>query len=281
MILTAIEKPVGPLVGHIELTASGVPSTAVTVSVQRTAQGRTMDVRGAFDMRVDGAMFVRDFEAGFGVATTYTAVALNSAGAVVDTVTVAAERLRSRVSGSVTIHDPVRPRDAITLTLRGSAAQAGVRPLNGDAINIPGRSLPVVVSAGRQGWSGFAFDVYTYLEEQSEQLDAMLGGYDSDRASGVLCFRVTENLPSQVPRTFFGFCPEPSVSWVRIGDKIRGDWSLTAVEVAPPAAALVEPVVTWGELSAYWNEHGGWAAFNAAYATQADVSKDLRPLGAA
>ncbi|PPG34528.1 hypothetical protein C5C25_00460 [Rathayibacter sp. AY2B9] len=281
MIVTAAARPLGVLTPHAEVTVESVPAGTSTVTVTRRQKRREFLTRGFVDLDRNDDLFVRDFETPFGIAVTYVATAVDAAGAVLGTAESGPVRMQTKPS-TVTIHDPIRPANALTLALGKNAITGGSRPLGGGIVPITNRSVPVSVSTVRAGWSQLSLDVVTYQDDEAEALEALLGGYDEDLGSGVLCFRVAGNVPPLIPRTFFARVDQPQPQWWPGGDgngNPRAEWTLTATEVQPPAPALVEPIVTSEDWTAWLRDNFGWEGFNLTFPTWAAANRSLIPLG--
>lgn len=274
--------PVGEarIPAHVEVTVQEPPPGTATVTVTRTAQRRTFDERGYVAMSVYSDPFGRDFEVPFDIPATYTAHARSSSGVVLETASAAPVQLASIRSSSVTIHDPLRPKHTMTLLLEEHALTGGTRPLGTQTIALHGRSVPIASGALRGGWQGVAFDVVTFTDDEAEQFDRMFGGYDADQGSGVLCIRPSGDVPALLPRVFFASiaAPNPEPYYRQLGRQ-EILWRLEAVEVVPPAPALVEPLVTWADWQAWIDGNFGLEGLNRTFPTWAAVNRSLLPLG--
>jgi hypothetical protein len=281
MIVSATPRTVGVLAPHDEVTVGSLPANAATVTVVRKQERREFLTRGLVAVGVSGDLFARDFEAPFAISPEYVATAFDRAGVPVATASVKPKPLQTRQS-TVTIHDPLRPARSLTLALGKSAIAGGGRALGGGLVQVANRSVPISVTTVRGGWTELSLDVVTYQHAEAEALDAMLGGYDDDQSSGVLCFRVAGNVPPLIPRTFFGRVDRPEPEWWPGGDgngNPRAEWTLRATEVQPPSPALVEPVVTWADWTAWLRDNYGWEGFNRTFATWSAANRSLIPLG--
>lgn len=282
MIVTASPRPVGILAPHTEVAVDEVPAGTETVAVIRTQRRRGFPTRGLVDLNINGDLFVRDFEMPYDAAVTYTATARDAGGQSLATATVAPSRLQSTRQSTVTMHDPIRPAQSITLALGKGAITGGRRELGGGTVAIANRSVPISVTSVRGGWTELALDVVTYQEEEAEALESLLGGYDDDQGSGVICFRVAGNVPSLIPRTFFGRVDRPEPAWWPGGDgdgNPRAEWALRVTEVQPPSPALVEPIVTWADWQAWMDRNYGWPGFARTFPTFSAANRSLSMLG--
>lgn len=282
MIVETFPQPVSQLAPHVEVTVDQVPAGAETVSVVRGQERRTFDTRGLVDRSVYSDLWVRDFEAPYGAAAVYTATAYDRAGQPIESASSSEVRLRSVKASVVTMHDPVRPEQSMTVVLGKDAANGGTRALGGDVMSASAASVPIAVNTVRGGWTSLTLDLVTYQEAEAEKLDALFGGYDIDGSSGVICFRLAENTPSLYPRTFFGRVTAPEPRWWPGGDgngNRRADWRVTAIEVQPPSPALVEPIVSWADWQAWMAQNFGWEGFARTFPTFADANRTLIPYG--
>jgi hypothetical protein len=281
MIVTATARPIGRLVAHAEVTVDAPPAGTASVTVTRRQQRRDFLTRGLVELDVYEDLFGRDFEMGFGLPATYTATAVDRAGVVLAIAESAPVKMDTRPS-TVTIHDPTRPAHSLTLALGKNAITGGSRPMGGGVVPIGNRSVPLSISTVRSGWTGLALDVVTYQAAEAEALEALLGGYDDDVGSGVLCFRVAGNVPTLIPRTFFGRVDQPEPRWWPGGDgngNPRAEWALRATEVEPPAPALADAIVTPADWEAWLRDNYGWEGFNLTFPTWAAANRSLLPLG--
>jgi hypothetical protein len=259
-----------------------VPEGTRSVTVTRAQERREFLTRGFVEVDVTADLFVRDFEMPYDSAVTYTATARDAGGSPLGKATVRPKALQSTRQSTVTMHDPLRPAKSITLALGRNAINGGQRELGGGAIPMASRSVPISVSSVRGGWTDLPLDVVTYQDAEAEALDAMLGGYDDEQGSGVICFRVSGNIPSLIPRTFFGRVNRPEPAYWPGGDgngNPRAEWALRATEVQPPSPALVEPVVRWADWQAWFDQNYGWQGFERAFPTWSAANRSLIPLG--
>ncbi|WP_146079277.1 hypothetical protein [Rathayibacter sp. AY1A4] len=281
MIVTAAARPLGVLTPHAEVTVESPPEGTSTVTVTRRQERRDFLTRGFVELDRNDDLFVRDFEMPFGLPVTYTATAVDAAGAVLATAQSSTIRMPTKPS-TVTIHDPTRPANALTLALGRNAITGGTRAMGGGLVSIANRSVPVSVNTVRGGWARLALDVVTYQDAEAEALEALLGGYDDDLGSGVLCFRVAGNVPPLIPRTFFGRVEQPEPQWWPGGDgngNPRAEWALRATEVQPPSPALVEAIVTHEDWTAWFRDNYGWEGFTRTFPTWSAANRSLVALG--
>lgn len=271
----------GAVPAHVELSVVDVPPGTATVSMTRRAQRRVHAVRDFVGRRTDGDLFARDFEWPFGLPFVYEATAHDRDGEPLLSVRSAPLERRSPRPGTITVHDPLRPAHQMTLMLETKATKSGSRTVGTELLRLQGRSAPLAVGALRSGWSGFAFDAVTMTRQQAEAFDTMFGGYDEDdEGSGVLCIRPASNVPVLVPRVFFASIPNPTPEPYYPGSgRAETVWRLEATEVAPPAPALVEPLVTWDDWQAWMRRNNGWEGLTRAFPTWQSRNRSLVPLG--
>lgn len=265
---------------HVEVSAEDVPDGTSTVTMTRTAQRREHLVRGFVRVPTTADLWARDFEAPFNLPSIYTATAHAADGTVLGQATSEPVRLQSTEAGVIVVHDPLRPKHTMRLMLERKATTNGARELAVEMVDVHGRSAPLASGALRRGWSGIAFDAVTFTRAQAEAFDAMLGGYDDDQSSGVLCIRPSGDVPVLVPRVFYASIarPTPEPYYPQQGRE-ETIWRLEAVEVQPPSPALVEPIVTWADWQAWFDQNYGWLGFERAFPTWAAANRSLIPLG--
>jgi hypothetical protein len=281
MDVRAKAVPVGRLLAHVEVEVTAPPAGTVTVSVKRASERRDFHVRGLVGVSVYSDLWVRDFEAPFGVPFRYEAVALDAAGNVLASATSASVTMQNGSVGKLLIHDPLRPLISLELELAQGALDGGSRKSTGSLVYWDGRSVPSLVNGIRNGWSGIRFDSLTHTDDQADTFDQLFGGYDmAGGSSGVLCIRPSVGVPRIVPRTFFAAVTDPKPeAWHPERGRKQIVWGLTATEVQPPAPALIEPIVSHADWNAWLDQNFGWQGFARTFATLADANRSLIPYG--
>jgi hypothetical protein len=246
-----------------------------TVTVYRIAGGRTFRVRGAVRAAVAGGLSRYDFEAPFGLELFYRAEMFDAAGV----------SLGFTGTGSVVldvaetwVHNPLDPAGATTVALRDNALRDLVRPSEGQVFYPQGRRVGVVVAGQRRGLSGVVLDLIVDSVDQADRFQVMAGGGYDGSLPPVGCFRVGAADRLRVPRPLFASLLEVSeqdMNYVLGGTQIT--FAVQGDEVAPPAEALIIPLLTRADVNAFYNSR---AAVKADNLTRGDVSRRYELAGA-
>lgn len=236
----------------VDVLVSEFPVGTVSLSVRRTAGGRTFPVRGLTRSTAAGAASVRDYEAGLDVASTYRTEFFDVEGLSIgfdSPVTVTLASVADVWGDSVAwFHDPLDPSTSVKVSLLGGAGHGISRPIPADVGFVSGRSVGVVFPGTRQGVQRLTLDCVTESREDGDRFDALFGRYDSD-ALGVVCVRTRPR--TRFPSTLFAFVGSP-VGQARDYDSWALNWFMEGDEVVPPVPAVVVPLLTYADFTAYY-----------------------------
>ncbi|MFK4760294.1 hypothetical protein ACI3KS_05100 [Microbacterium sp. ZW T5_45] len=256
----------------IDVPVSEFPAGSVTVSLTRTADGRTMDVRGGQRMPSGSPVVVLDPEPAFGVPNVYTLIGRDAGGVVVGSwplgsVVVAFD--------GVVIQQPLDTRLAVRVTRLAGTARELIRETPGELVYPQGQSLPGLVGLGpRRGLRDVALALKVASGADADMLQATLGTYDTRQ----LPIWLVRTPPGQrLPRILFcrvGSLRELDDSWW------TGAVRFTAVvtEVTPPAPGIAGVALTYSDVKVFYSTY---SAVKARYATYSDVKRDTSLIGAA
>lgn len=268
------------------------PDTA-TLTVYRTAAGRTHEVRGAVRAATAGSFTRIDFECPFNILVSYRAEMFDADGISLGFTD--ATVLPDVIDGPIPdddlypsdfffpeegligtgllsayswLHNPLDPQGAVRVSAMDSSARSLSRPVDGSISRPMGRRVGVMLSRGRGGLAGFTYDIHAPDEASADKVQAMLGDYTSNTVP-VLCLRVGgDETRMRIPKPLFlGVLdiPEEDID-VRWGgtETIQ---RMTGDEVAPPVPGLFIPLLTNADLNAYYATNAALIADNANNAT--------------
>lgn len=256
----------------IDVPVDEFPAGSVTVSVQRTCEGRVMDVRGGIRKPASSPLVVIDPEPGFQVPNDYTVIGHDIDGEIVGSWPVGSTTVD--FSGSV-IQQPLDPRLSVEVVRLVTMAADIERETPGDLVFPQGATLPGMVGLGpRQGIQGMAVDVLLSSASDADALQSTLGGY----ATSQLPVWLIRTPPDQrIPRIFFCHVPRLRESRV-IGDGGYLRFSATVSEVRPPAVGITATALTHSDMKVFFSTH---TEVKAQYSTHSDVKRDTSLIGAA
>lgn len=230
--------------------ASLHPDTASLAAIWRTGDGREWKVRGSVGISVSDQVARIDYEAPFGIPISYRAEMLNGAG---DSLGFTDSSSEVTLDVDETwVHNPLNPQIALqVVTLQGTSYEWS-RPVAGEVLFPKARRVGVVIGGARQGLRGQVFDLLVASDADADTFSSMLGTY-SRTAVPVLCFRIGASDRSRLPRPLFGSVMDPrEVDLTMQGGEDLG-FRFQSDEVAPPAPALVIPLLTRADVDAYYS----------------------------
>lgn len=241
-----------------------------TLTITRTADGRTMPVRGAIRRPTASGVPVIDTEIPFGVAVTYQAEMFDSVGGSLGFVTSASVTLD--VAGTW-VHQPLEPRLCARVDLTDDSAGELQRGFDADTVWPDGATLGVQVAGRRRGLEGVQLTLEPGSVADADRLQAMLGTYDVQQVA-VLCIRTPPGY-TRLPRTLFLSCPKP----VEADVNVRYGGTLTQLrlqgdEVRPPAPGLSSALLRYSDTDAFYGTYSGIdAAYGSYLARDRDYDK--------
>lgn len=257
----------------IDVPVGEFPAGSVTVSLQSTVDGRTIDVRGGQRKPASSPLIVLDPEPGLGVPTSYTVFGHDVAGNVIGSWPV----------GSVTvefyetvIQQPLDPRLSAEVIRLAGTAVAVTRETPGAPAYPQGRVLPGMVGLGpRRSIEGLALEFLVTSFERADMVQATLGTYETPQLPVWLVRtppgqrlprRLFCHVPKLVERDLSGSTPEALVQF-----------SATVTEIKPPAAGITAAVLTHSDMKVFFSTH---AEVKAQYGTHSDIKRDTSLIGA-
>lgn len=258
----------------VDVPVGEFPAGSVTVSLTRTSEGRTFDVRGGQRLPATSPAIVLDSEPGFGVESAYTVVGYDAAGVVVGSWPVGSTTLQF---DGVVIQQPLDPRLSAQVELSWGTASDMLRPTPGSPAYPQGGVLPVLVGLGpRRGLQGVALEVEAQSHADAQTLDASLGTYDTPQLPVWLVRTPPDNW---LPRVFFCHVPElVKRDTFLLTDTELVHFSASVTEVRPPAAGITATGLTYSDVAVFFSTYSAVAAV---YATYSDVKRDTSMIGAA
>lgn len=255
---------------RVLVTFGALAAGTVTITVQRTAEGRTMPVRGGVNLYAVGGAAVMDYEVPFGIAASYSAQQFNSVGL----------SLGFTASATVTvdvtdtwIHQPLSPALAVAAILTVATAADVVRKNPGSMVYPEGATVGRWIGAQRQGVTGAVVEVLMNSLADADELQSMFGSYSVDFPA-ILCIRTPVNV--RLPRVLFAAVAE--VHEVSYTQATVVTFSFTVDEVAPPAPGLVLPLLRRKDIDV---DYPTRAARAADYATRLARDVDYTKAGLA
>jgi hypothetical protein len=246
------------------------PPAAQTVNLYRTAEGRTMEVRGGVNLYSVGGVTVMDFEPPFGVPATYQAEMFTTAGVSLGftnpgTVTLAVS--------DTWVHQPLSPTIAVKAHLMMDSANDMVRPAPGGVYWTEGATVGRIIGGQRTGLQGTAIHLRMGSAADVDKLSSMFGGYSSDFPA-VVCIRTPPTI--RLPRVLFAGCLDPHE--VVAGNYALLTWQMVINEVSPPTPGLVLPTLRMKDIDF---PYATMNAQDAAYATNLAQDSDYSLAGVA
>lgn len=256
----------------IDVPVGEFPAGSVTVSLQRTCDGRTMDVRGGQRLPATSPAILIDPEPGFRVQSSYSVVGYDLTGKPVGSWPIGSTFVDF---DGVVIQQPLDPRLSVLVDRLSSTAREITRASPGDLVYPQGSELPGLVGLGpRRGVEKMRLDIRVRSRQDADTLQATLGLYGEPQ----LPVWLVRTPPDQrFPRIFFCHVPElveSDVSWF----SERVPFFAVVSEVRPPAAGIAAVTLTHSDMKVFFASH---TAVKARYATHSDIKRDTSLIGAA
>lgn len=265
-ILVSNGTPSGSPAPFVDIVVDDLPPGTERLTVWRTVKGRRFAVRGMYDVLAAGGAAARDYEAPFGVQSSYQVEYLATGGMPIGFSDPATTILPNIESGWAWWHNPLDPSSAVKVRLLGTTAQEIVRETPGASLQIPGRSVGLTLPGTRSGVKGVVLDCVTLSREESDRFDALFGGYDDEGALSIVCVRT--NPETWLPPTLFAFVGSPTL---RPKGADWAEWGITGDETTPPTPAVITPLLTYQDFTDFYPTY---AAFTAAYPDYLTASRD-------
>lgn len=241
-----------------------------TVNVQRTAEGRTMKVRGGVNLFAVGAAAVLDNEVPFGIPVTYKAEQFDVNGlslGFTNPSTITVDTTDTWVS------QPLNPSLAVQVRVKLESTSSLTRPAPGSTVWTEGATVGRTISGQRTGIQGATILLRMPSPSDADLFDQLWGGYGVDYPA-VICLRTPPNVP--LPAVFFIGCTAPARQTYGANKFVV--YSIPADEVAPPSPGLVLPLLRRKDIDAAFPTR---AARAAAYSTRLARDTDYTKAGLA
>lgn len=262
-------------VPRVEIEFPTVPVGTDTATVYRLTTERTYRVRAGIDIAAAGGFALIDFEFPFQFESQIRAEFFDASGVSLGFSDPTAETLE--FDGTL-LHNPLDPtRNALVTVRAGTAMGKLSRPMRGGIVDIPGREVSPFIGRGRQALQNVPLVFETNTGQQESDVESIFGNYGDPAQVPVVCVRTSLDLG--LPRPFFAAISDPSKQLLdrfKGGRAITWEWSVN--EAAPPAEALVTPLLTYADFEAVYTDY---ADFEAAYATYLDAESDFSIAGSA
>lgn len=265
---------------ELVINAADVPAGTDRITVWRISDGREFKVRDGIDRTMVSSVALVDVEPGRGTVSVYEAECWDGAlplGRVAlgsTTVPWVGDR------NSVIIQQPLDAGLSVEVQKLDGTWPELTRETPGDLVFTEGASLPVYVGFGpRRGLQGVELSVAVRTREDAERLHATLGGYGVSQ----LPIWLVRGDGTFLPRIFF--CRVKALKEVDIDVRLPADdgesWSgfrATVDEVAPPAPAILNAILTYDDLDA---GYASYTAMDAAYPSYDAKDRDYTLAGLA
>lgn len=261
-------------VPRVQVVMSDLP--AGTVTLLRTAEGRTMAVRGGVRIpTVGGVVPVMDFECPFRTETTYKGEMFSPLGVSLGFTPTVSTMLHV---WDYWIQQPLDPSLSVLLELRPNAAASLSRKASGSVVYAQNSMVGRWIGGTNRGLQGVSMDAVSLTEDESAMMRRIFGTYDTPQLPVVL-IRSPPGL-LKVPRVLFLAIPDPIEQdfTVRLGGDMT-DWLLQGDEVLPPTPGLIVPILTLDDISAAYPS--GLDSISATYPDFLSLSTDYSIAGAA
>lgn len=239
----------------------------ITVTVSKTFEGRTMNVRAGISLYAVGGCYVMDYEAPACTAI-YNAEQFDVNGT----------SLGFTGSASITlgftdtwVHQPLSPALAVKARVFIDSANDISRPSPGGVVWPEGATVGRLIGGQRQGIHGMALRLRLASAADADEFLSMFGSYTTDFPA-VVCVRPPVGI--RLPKVLFAGCLDPHE--VNFGYYAMITMAMTIDEVAPPAPGLVLPLLRRKDIDAAYPTRGARAA---AYPTRLARDTDYSKAG--
>lgn len=273
MTISVTAFPAGTPRPFVEVVVDSVPVGTVRLTVWRVVKGRRFKVRGMVNSLAAGGVTERDYECPFMVEASYQAEFFDALGLPLGYSETVTATLTGLGADEAWIHNPLDPSSAVKVRMLAGAAAEITRSTAATTALIPGRSVGLSFPGTRTGVTGVALDCYTATRDDGERFDALFGGYDSDALS-IVC--VCTRPEMWLPPTLFAFVSKPGMRPNRSGGEDL-QWVFTGDETTPPTPAVITPLLTYDDFTAFYSTY---VAFTAAYPDYLTASRDYSVIGA-
>jgi len=245
------------------VTFTDILPTADTITIYRTADGRTEEVRGGTDLAAE-TPFAMDYEVAPGVLNTWRAQMFAEDGT--DLGFTGAVTLEVPDEGTW-LQQPLAPETAIRVRLAITTGAQVRKPTPAEIIYPEGATVGTMIGGQRQGIQGMAVTLFAEYDDLAK-VDQMFGSYTEDYPA-VLLLRTPP--PLRIPRVFFMGVPDPQE--FRHGMYALSGFTMTVSEVRPPYPGIVRSLLRRKDLDvAYATRAARSAAYPSRLARDQDYS---------
>lgn len=258
---------------RMQVLVDDLDVAVTTITLTRTAEGRSMDVRGAVRVAVSGGFQILDIECGFNIPSTYRAEMFAADGSSLGFTPIATDTL---TADGCWVHNPLYPEGAVSIDITDESGRSLTRKTNAERFEPEGRSLAILVTGRRRGLE--SVDLYFETDDPvvAEGFETMIGDYNTPTVP-ILCVRTPPFL--DIPRTFFAGVLAPSRTPVNVhmGGTLRG-WTSQVDEAAPPFPGIIMPLLSRDDVDAAFASRD---LLDAAYGRRLDIDRDFSKAGTA
>lgn len=264
----------------VEVQPGEFPAGAVTVSLSRTAEGRSFAVRGGQRLPAGSPAVVVDAEAPFGVVSSYTVLGFDAAGNMVGSMPVGSVTLECDLT---VVQQPLDARLSVVVERLWDTGRDVERPTPFDLSWSQGQSLPGLVGLGpRRGVVGVQWELAVASHDVADRLQDTLGDHDQPQLPVWLIRtpvdKVHPSRTQRIPRVFFCAVSElHELDTYRLTDTGQVHFVATTTEVRPPAPGITSTALTHSDIKALFTTH---TEVKAQYATHSDIKRDTSLIGA-
>jgi len=249
------------------VTFTDVLAAAERITIYRTADARTEEVRGGVDISAE-TPFVMDYEVAIGVTNSWRAQMFAADGT--DLGYTAQVTLAVPATEGMWLQQPLAPETAIRVRVSIGSGDSIRRPSPGEILYPEGASVGRMIGGQRRGVTGMSLTLFAEYADLG-RIDDMFGGYARDYPS-ILLLRTPP--PWRLPRVFFMGVPDPEE--FREGMYALSGFKMSATEVAPPHPGLVQALLRRKDIDAAYSTR---AARAAAYSTRLERDSDYSLAG--
>lgn len=246
------------------LLVSGIPSSAVYLTITRTAGGESLRIPGRVQMVGPEALVV-DTAVAPGRINTYLVEAFDSSGALVANATQDAAGPVDSACAAVWLSDPLDETSGLWLEAQVPSASELTWAQDVTLARPIWQQYPRASAGRRQGLGPFTIEA----EVEGPAQDALLTLL---RRAPVLCVRLSSTFPTRlIPPVLYAVCEAPVAVPNYPND--RSLWRLTLTPTQGPSIAPIISGWSWDDLAATgWT----WAQVADNYDTWWDLAQDNR-----
>lgn len=261
---------------EISIGVADVPAGTDLITLWRISDGREYRVRDGIGRVMVSTVSLVDVEAARGTLSVYEAECWDG-GLPLGRVAVGSVTLPFvGDANTVIIQQPLDPALSVEVIKLDGTWPELTRATPGDLVFTEGAVLPTYVGFGpRRGLQGVEVDLAVSSRAQANALHATLGTY-SDPQLPIWLIRGDGTF---LPRIFF--CRVAALTEVDIDVRMGDEWSgfrATVDEVAPPAPAIVNSILSYDDLDA---GYASYTTMDSAYASYDAKDRDYTLAGLA